>query len=149
MINELTPTETEYMEYLETPKTTRELMAHFLVEKNTVLQIMRTLRLKRLAHRTQDGFWKITEDSDDVPSIPVTQLQTKYLEYLRTPHTTTEMVAHFGKSECAVQQVTRTLRLMGHVESVGIGSHKGGGGGCWKIWETTDEGIKAAQAYTS
>lgn len=142
MKNELTPTETEYMEYIETPKTTKELMEYFQSKESAVWQMMRTLRLKRLAHHTIDGRWKITEDSDDVPSIIVTQLQTKYLEYLRTPHTTTEMVAHFGKTECAVQQVTRTLRLMGYVESVGIGSQKGGGGGCWKIWETTSDGIK-------
>ena len=138
---ELTPKEAEYMEYLETPMTTKELMTQFGAKENAVWQIMRTLRLKKLAHRTRNGFWKITEDGDDVPPIPVTQLQTKYLEYLRTPHTTTEMVTHFGKTECAVQQVTRTLRLMEYVEAVGRGSQSGKGG-CWNVYRSTSKGIK-------
>lgn len=137
--------EEEYMEYLHTAKTTKQIMEHFCAKENAVWQVMRTLRLKKLAHRIQDGnesYWKITEDDDDVPQIPVTSLQMKYLEYLRTPHTTNEMVAHFGKTVCAVQQVTRTLRLMGYVRSVGIGSQKGSSG-CWFLWESTDEGVEA------
>lgn len=144
MNDNLTPTETEYMEYLKIPRTTKDLQNRFSAQQNAVWQMMRTLRLKRLAHRAWNGFWKITEDSDDVPPIPVTQLQTKYLEYLRTPHTTTEMVAHFEKTSCAVQQVTRTLRLVGHVESVGTGSRRGGGG-CWNIYQVTPEGIEALE----
>lgn len=143
MKNNLTPKETAYMGYLSTSRTTAEICAHFGARENTCWQILRTLRLKNLVHRVNGNppHWKITEDGDDVPPIPVTQLQTKYLEYLRTPHTTTEMVTHFGKTECAVQQVTRTLRLMGYVESVGTGSRKGGGG-CWNIWKSTNEGTK-------
>ena len=144
MTQELTPKEEEYMEYLKTQRTTKEIMAHFGVKENTAWQMMRTLRLKKLAHRTRNGFWKITEDGDDVPPIPVTQLQTKYLEYLRTPHTTTEMMAHFGKTECAVQQVVRTLRLVGHVESVGTGSQSGKGG-CWFMWRCTASGVSTLE----
>ena len=84
---------------------------------------------------------KITEDGDDAPSIPVTSLQRKHLEYLREPHSTTEMMAHFGKNESAIQQVTRTIRLMGLVESIGYGSSSGHGG-CWKLWKSTEEGVR-------
>lgn len=142
MKQELTPKETEYMEYLETPMTTRELMEHFRSKENAVWQIMRTLRLKKLAHRTWNGFWKMTEDGDDVPPITVTPLQTRYIKYLRVPHSTKEMMIQFNRKESAVQQVTRTLRLMGYVEPIGRGAQKGKGG-CWHIWGTTEKGLEA------
>jgi len=128
---ELPPKETEYMEYLNTPKTTVEIMERFSAKENACWQILRTLRLKQLVHRVQNGVashWKITEHGDNAPSIPVTPLQRKYLEYLRSSHSTRDMMEKFDKNETSVQQVTRTLRLMGYVESIGHGSQTGRGG---------------------
>lgn len=134
------PVEIEYANYLKTPRTTIDLMKHFSARTNAVWQVLRTLRLRGIAHHTIDGRWKITEDDDDVPLIPVTPLQTRYIKYLRAPHSTKDMMAEFGQNVSAVQQVTRTLRLMEYVEAVGRGSQQGKGG-CWKMWKTTDKGL--------
>lgn len=146
-MTKLTEKEQEYIAFLDVPRTTKELQKHFSAEKNAVWQMTRTLRLKQMIHRVQIGnesYWKITEDADDAPPIPVTSLQREYIKYLQSSHSTKDMMAEFGKKEHAVQQVTRTLRLMGWVESIGRGSSRGHGG-CWNLWKSTADGIEALE----
>lgn len=138
MKNILTPKETEYMEYLTVPRTTKEFMAQFDAKENAVWQMLRTLRLKgNVIH--DSGKWKIVNESP--PSRTwMTQYQREVLEYLRTPHKTTELMEHFDKSYQSAIQVIRTLRLMEFVESTGRCAHPSGR--CF-AWITTRAGTEA------
>ena len=140
--------EDEYMAYLTTPRSTAELCEHFSAKEHAVWQMLRTLRLKQLIQRVPGGrrsHWSIVGSDIGVPHVPLTAMQAQYIEYLRTPHTTREMMEALDKNESAVQQVTRTLRLMGYVQSVGHGSPIGKAG-CWFIWKSTGEGMRALEA---
>lgn len=141
-IKERTSVEEAYLAYLETPRTSIDMRNHFGgVSTNAVWQMTRTLRLKGLAHRVHDR-WRITKQTDNVKPVQITPLQREYLKYLQSPHTTKEMMKAFGRRESAVQQLTRTLRLGGHVESIGNGSPTGRGG-CWYIYQISPKGRRA------
>ena len=137
--------EMEYMAYLKTPRTSKELCEHFDAATNAVLQMLRTLRLKNLIRRVKIARysrWAIVEPADEAQTIQLTPLQYRYLNYLREPRSSQEMVAKFDRSMEAVQQLVRSLRLMGLVESVAHGSPSGHGG-CWHIYKITPEGARA------
>jgi len=141
---ELPPKETEYMEYLSTPKTTVEIMEHFHAKENACWQMLRTLRLKRLViHDNESRRWR-TVDEHETVEICFTPYQHEVLKYLKSSHRTTEVMETFCKSYQSAFQVIRTLCLMGAVESTGRGSSSGHGG-TWKMWKATDKGVQALE----
>lgn len=140
MKNILTPKETEYIKYLVVPRTTKEFMEQFDAKENAVWQLLRTLRLKGCVIH-DSGTWKITNEAPP-SSTWITQYQREVLEYLCTPHKTTELMDHFDKSYQSAIQVIRTLRLMELVESTGRCDHPDGR--CF-AWITTDDGSEVLE----
>ena len=145
MKDNLTPKEAEYLAFLSTPKTTRELQARFGAKDNAVWQITRALRLKgRVVHKIDSHTWRAVEEEEFVMTTCVTEYQYRVLEYLFTPCRTTEMMEYFGKTYSSMIQLLRTLQMMGHIESVGRCAHPNGK--CFE-WVTTAEGHRAMEYF--
>jgi len=142
MNTELTPTEEKYVAYLSTPRTYKELMEHFGSSASAVQQMVRGLRLKGIVavcdRVNNRAVWQVTDTPTPMPLSP---LQTTYLEEMRKPRLTTDIMKVTGQSYEAAIQVIRTLKLAGYIEPVCNVGHPHGGRSV--LYVTTDAGIKA------
>lgn len=133
MATELSPTEAEYAYFLQSIRTTEELMEYFGARKRAVYQVLYTLQLKRKVKKIKSaGVWKwrATKTPSSCRPMTMTPNRRAHLEYLGENRKMCDVMREFDEKECTARWSVRTLVLAGLVRRSGKG------------WRATEEGLQ-------